>query len=167
LTEAEFWDNIKGLQPQIYFIGISYQQVCDINRKYLSLVLLYQQVYYFRLVMRLIYLLYSLELRLLLIRCFLSIGFKYCTLVFFKEKSLCQKWKSRVSWGYNVSLSWVGLESSRHTGSIQVLPNMMPSMLLITMNLLCTLALSPWSSKHAQDTKEQVLDLDADFIPLI
>jgi hypothetical protein len=86
LTEAEFWDNIKGLQPQIYFLGISYQQVCDINRKYLSLVLLYQQVYYFRLVMWLIYLLYSLELCLLLIRCFLSIGFKYCTLVFFKEK---------------------------------------------------------------------------------
>jgi hypothetical protein len=120
LTEAEFSDNIKGLQPQIYFLGISYQQVYDINRKYLSLVLLYQQVYYFRFVMRLIYLLYSLELRLLLIRCFLSIGFKYYTPVFFQRAvwSLCQKWKSRVTCDYNVSLSCVGLESSRHTCSI-------------------------------------------------
>jgi hypothetical protein len=53
-----------------------------------------------------------------------------------------------------------------HTGSIQFLPNMMPSMLLITMNLVCTLALSLRSSKHAMDTKEQGLELDADFIPL-
>uniref|UniRef100_A0A8R7RA95 DCD domain-containing protein n=1 Tax=Triticum urartu TaxID=4572 RepID=A0A8R7RA95_TRIUA len=51
LTEAEFSDEIKGLQPQMSFFGISYQQVCDLNPKCLSLVLSYQKVCYFMFVM--------------------------------------------------------------------------------------------------------------------
>ncbi|EMS50549.1 hypothetical protein TRIUR3_34218 [Triticum urartu] len=158
LTEAEFSDEIKGLQPQMSFFGISYQQVCDLNPKCLSLVLSYQKV-------------------LNLVHLFSS---KRISLEPYKKP------KSRVISDYNVSLARAGLESSLHTGG-NAFPNRSSSMLC---NNRISAPRSPFmygkkNAKHAAynhesslhphiksmifkapDIKAQVLEPNADFIPL-
>jgi hypothetical protein len=85
LTEAEFSDDIKGLQPEMSFFGISYQQVCDLNPKFFLW-------YYHTSRFAISYLWSDLFSAFTLqnFACcwsgvFLSIGFKSCEPVFFKE----------------------------------------------------------------------------------
>ncbi|VAI70982.1 unnamed protein product [Triticum turgidum subsp. durum] len=141
LTEAEFSDEIKGLQPQMSFFGISYQQVLNLVHLFSS---------------------------------------KRISLEPYKKP------KSRVISDYNVSLARAGLESSLHTGG-NAFPNRSSSMLC---NNRISAPRTPFmygqkNAKHAAynhesslhphiksmifkapDIKAQVLEPNADFIPL-